>query len=56
LVIISYRFTDGVSVRDSVNGNQWVKYARGVRPVLSLISSMEITSGSGSEEDPWIIE
>ena len=51
-----YRFTDGVSVRDSVNGNQWVKYARGVRPVLSLISSMEITSGTGSEEEPWIIE
>ena len=51
-----YKFDNGVSVVDSVNGNQWVKYARGVRPIVSLNSSAIIISGTGSEIDPWIIE
>ena len=31
-------------------------YSNGVRPAISLKYNKVITSGSGSEEDPWIIE
>ena len=31
-------------------------YPNGVRPVISLKSNIKISSGTGSETDPWIIE
>ena len=41
------------------NGNTDKTYTtngKGLRPVISLKNNSIVTSGSGSEEEPWIIE
>ena len=37
-------------------GDGYVRDASGVRPSISLISSTTISSGSGTSEDPYVIE
>jgi len=59
-VIFSYQNADTDIV--STNGgwyegiNEVVHISNGSRPVVSLINSTIISSGTGSESDPWIIE
>ena len=40
----------------SINGNNSVIGSYGVRPVISLIHSTTIASGSGTATDPWLID
>ena len=39
-----------------IRNNYSSYYPNGVRPVISLKSNIKISSGTGSETDPWIIE
>ena len=57
---ISFNFSDpGVRIviaEGKVSDSYNIFFAGGVRPVISLSSRTIISSGSGSETDPWIIE
>ena len=48
---VRYVDVDGSLGNDGVNN-----MPLGYRPVISILSSNRIISGSGSESEPWIIE
>ena len=49
-------FVRGVLGGGSVNNGSIVSNPFGVRPVISLAQGNTITSGTGSETDPWVID
>ena len=55
----NYFFGGGASVWNVVsgylNGIDFVNYDRGVRPAISLVSDIEISGGSGTSEDPYVV-
>lgn len=56
----AYRMSIGITGGFALNSsgylyNTYMSYSHGVRPVISLVHSATITSGSGTATDPWII-
>ena len=46
----------GVEDNGSVGGYHYTGYSALARPAITLKSSTKITSGSGSETDPWVVD
>ena len=45
---------DVISSNGTIEDN-YLEYSQGIRPVLSLSSNVEVSAGSGSEADPWVV-
>ena len=55
---ITYLNSAGRTIDSSgfANSRKYVNYSGDIRPAITLINTAKISSGTGSEEDPWIIE
>ena len=49
-------YGSGVLSQGMVDGSYSVYYGSGVRPSISLVSSTTVSSGTGTSEDPYVVE
>ena len=43
-------------LNDGTSSHDYVTFSHKIRPVITLSNNNIITSGTGAEEDPWIVE